>query len=664
MSEDNNQLPPNDKKFFAVEMDATSNGNQDPISKVLSLIKREQDTKAIKLSFDVDPVKANTGYSSIYRHRTNLMPPALLKRIRDSEELIGGVILPVRAKQSSLFFRPRANRFDVGFAVNLKPEVIEKYSDSEKEKIKADIIPKLRDTLLSCGNNSGVTDKNKRSFSQFAMEIVEDYLTFGAFAVEIRKNAQGAFHSFRAIDAGTIYFTTQQKGDQKEFKMVREAAAKLLAQLQGQHSIDIPRFENDEYTYVQVIDEVPRQAFTDDELLYWTAAPSTDINRSGYPVTPIERVVSAITTHINLTTHNKMYFLNGRAARNVLVFKSENLEEADITSIKSQMVAHINSANAAHRMPVFGISPKDEINIVPLDSAGGRDMEFQYLADLNKRMIFAAYQMSPDEVAALSYLSRGTNSQSLSESNNEWKLVAARDTGLRPLLLSIEDFLNTRLLPKINSQWADIVQISLEGLDADSPEKEATRLQQDSQLFLTMNDIMERVEKEPIPIGGEFPLNAAFLQILEKYYTKGQILKAFGGEEFKEADKDPQMQYYMGDPVWLQLQQMQMQQQAQQQQMQMAQQQAQQQQAQDQQQQAEANPNDPSGGQDLDSAMGQLGEALGKSEKKLPVTRKELLKRHKASKAKIMDDFKKESKALVDSIMGALEGKKDDGHDH
>jgi molecular chaperone GrpE (heat shock protein) len=120
------------------------------------------------------------------------------------------------------------------------------------------------------------------------------------------------------------------------------------------------------------------------------------------------------------------------------------------------------------------------------------------------------------------------------------------------------------------------------------------------------------------------------------------------------------MQYYMNDPVWLQLQQMNMQQQQAQQQ----QQQAQQQQGQEQQQQAAADPNDPSDGQDLDSAIGQLGQSLSKSEQVLPHTRKELLKRHKASKAKIMSDFKKESKALVDSIMGALDGKKDDhGHD-
>lgn len=645
-------IPPTDKRFHGVELGMIGaeedNGNKE-LFEVLTKFRKDENKKAIKLAFETDPVKTDNIYSSVYRRRTNQVPPVILKRIRDTEELIGGIIIPVRAKQASLFARPRANRFDIGFTINLLPDIISKMSEAEQTKIKDTVIPQLRELLLHCGKNDGVNDKEKRNLSQTFVEIVEDLLTFGAFAVEVRKDKLGKFHSFRAIDAGTIYFTTPQKGDSQEAQNIRVAAQNVLQQLQGL-DVDTTKFSEDEYTYTQVIEDIPRQVFTDDELLYWTNTPSTDINRSGYPISPIERMLSSITTHLNLTTHNKMYFVNGRATRNMLVFKSENLEESDITAIKSQMIAHINSSNAAFRMPVFGMGKDDNVDVVQLDPAN-RDMEFQYLADLNKRMIFAAYQMSPDEVAALSYLSRGTNSQSMSESNNEWKLMAARDIGLRPLLLSIEDFMNTRLLPKINPEWSKLVMINLEGLDADSPEKEATRLQQDSALFLTMNDIMERVEKEDVKLAGDFPLNAAYLQVLEKYFTKGQILKAYGGPEFANADKDPSLAYPMGDQAWFSFQQMQ--QQAQQMQMQ---------------QQGQGQPQSEaeqelSGGQDLDSAMAQLGETLGKSEKALPHARRELLKRHKIARKKTMESFAKESQALMDSIMGALSGKKDD-HEH
>ena len=68
-----------------------------------------------------------------------------------------------------------------------------------------------------------------------------------------------------------------------------------------------------------------------------------------------------------------------------------------------------------------------------------------------------------------------------------------------------------------------------------------------------MDDIMERVEKDKLPIGGAFPLNPAYMGVLEKYYTKGQILKALGGKGFEQADRDPDLSYCMNDPTSVQV---------------------------------------------------------------------------------------------------------------
>lgn len=675
-----NSVPtPDDKRFkkvFVDELDPTLS-SQDPISQIFTTLKKNQDLQAIKLSFSEDPQRS-TDYSSVYKKRATMIPNLMLKRVRDSEELIGGIILPLKANQISLFGRPQPNRFDVGFTVNIKPEIYEKYKDEEIEKIKKEIVPKLREIILNCGKNTGLKDKEKCTFSQFLKQIVEDVYIFGWWTTELRRDHLGNFHSFRAIDAGTIYFATPSKEKTQEAENIRRRAKEILAKLEG-HKIPVNEFSKGEYTWVQAIDEQPYQVFTDDQLLVWTLNPSTDILRSGYPTTVIERIINSITTHINLTTHNKMFFLNGRASRSMMVFKSQNLDDGDIIAIRQQMANHINSANAAWRMPVFGISPQDEISIQPLDQ-GGRDMEFQYLADLNKRMVLAAFQTSPDEIAALSYLSRGTNSQSLSESNNEWKLLKSQESGVRPLLSAIEDFMNERLLPKINPDWAKLVSINLQGLDADSPEKEATLLSQASSLYYTFNDILDKVEKDRVDIGGDFPMNAAYLQIIEKYFTMGEILAAFQPDRYKDAAKDPKFQFYLNNPAWFQFQEMAMQQQ----QMQMQQQQmAMQQQgmgqpqqpgspAQPGQQQASGAPQqqEQEQPQDLDSSINQLAEFIGKnelskSEKELPFNRKELLKRHKAAKKKIMDDFSKDSKNMIDEIVAALDGKKSTtGHDH
>lgn len=683
---------PDDKRFKKIMTDVMDPGgnSQDPMSQILGVLKKAQDLEAIKLSFSEDPQKAEQ-YAAVYKRRISSIPPAILKRTRDTEELVGGVIFPLRAKQISLYGHPRPNRFDIGMAINPQPHLYEEMKEEEIDKIKKEIVPKLRELLLNCGSNENVKDKDKCTFAQYLHMITEDMLLYGWFSTEVRSNDIGKFHSFRATDAGTIYFATDLKSQQKQLETIRQQAKTILERLNqnpGAKNIDINKFTQGEYTWVQVIDDLPYQVFTDEQMIVWSLNPSTDIMRAGYPVSPIERILSSIVTHINLTTHNKMFFLNGRAARNVMIFQSENLDADDIQAIRAQMTAHINSANAAWRMPVFGIGQNDKITIQPLDAAG-RDMEFQYLADLNKRMIMAAFQMSPDEVAALSYLSKGTNSQSLAESNNEWKMIKGQESGLRPILQSIEAFLNERLLPRINPEWAKLVRISLEGLDADSPEKEATRLQQDSAIYLSMNDIMDRVEKEHVPIGGEFPLNAAYMATIEKYYTMGQILESFDPEKFKGASQRPEFAFYMNNPAWFQFIQIQQQ----------AQQLAMQQQQMQLQAQAGGNPNMGGDGQtnpklggdqdapttpahegqqrgqpgqeeqpeqsDLDSAMGQIGEALSKAEKNLPINRKEMLKLHKAIRKKQADAFERDSKSMFEEIMNVLEGKKSShGHEH
>jgi hypothetical protein len=262
------------------------------------------------------------------------------------------------------------------------------------------------------------------------------------------------------------------------------------------------------------------------------------------------------------------------------------------------MTASINNVNNSFRVPVFGIDVEDEIGWQPFEGQGQRDMEFEYLYDNNARAILSAFQISPDELPGYSHLSKGTNNQSLSESSNEYKMEAARDVGIRPLLLRFQDFFNEIILPLLDPVLAQLCVFKFAGLDADSAEKEATRLAQDQQLHMDYDELRLHVEKEPVgqEWGGRFPLNAAYQAVIDKYWTVGQIKEHFFGQI--GASKDPQWAY-VRDPFWFQYQQllqakeqMAQQQQAQQQQMQMQAQQSQAegQESEDQESQAEPKP--------------------------------------------------------------------------
>jgi hypothetical protein len=50
-------------------------------------------------------------------------------------------------------------------------------------------------------------------------------------------------------------------------------------------------------------------------------------------------------------------------------------------------------------------------------------------------------------------------------------------------------------------------------------------------VFLTQNDIMKIVEKDPVPIGGNMPLNPQFLNAIREHYTEGLMQYAFTGNK-------------------------------------------------------------------------------------------------------------------------------------
>jgi hypothetical protein len=521
-----------------------------------------------RLAFEVDPSLTNT-YSGVYKQKHRLLPDAVLKRIQIQDDLVAAIV-NARASQVATFGRKRPTRHDFGFVFEINDGIADKLSDEQMAQLQKRIdLASVK--LQNCGNTKGWDDEESLTFSQYLSMSTKNAVGLGRIATEIiwvenPASGEKEFHSFRPIDAGTIYKAAPQK---EAAQAVREQALHLLEQVKNK-DLQPERFVNDEYAWVQVIDNRPVQAFTSRECVVHNFYPVADVELDGYPVTPLDTVISAVTTHINIVSHNKLYFQSGRAARGMLVIKSDDIGDDTIAAIRQQFNASINSVGNAWRMPVFAIGPEDEITWQPIDS-GSRDMEFQYLSDSNARVILSAFQMSPEELPGYAHLSRGTNNQALSESNNEYLLLAHRDVGIRPLVSQWEDFINKSLFPLIDPNLAKICTIKLKGLDAETAEKESIRLTQDAPVHMTYDEVLDKVEKKPVgkEMGGEFPLNPGWQAIADKYLTVGTILERFFN--VPGASRDPRWAY-VRDPFWFQWQQLQMQ--AQQMQMQAQQQQA------------------------------------------------------------------------------------------
>lgn len=643
-------------------LDKTDNEKPSLLKSILNVLNGNENIE--RLAFESDPTLVNR-YGSLYRAKLRLLPDTIIKRISIQDSLVAAIV-NTRGNHLSVMGRERPDRFSMGFVIRPHAGIMDNASPKQKE-ILQDRIDKISKKLVTCGEVRGWSKEDRITFSQFLKMCTRDAVTVGRIAMEViwlndPATGKRRAHSFRPIDAGTIYKAAPQQTAAEE---VRKQAHALLQQIKNEKLIP-EKFENDKYAYVQVIDGKPLQAFTDEECVVHNFYPVTHVELDGYPLTPLDTVISAVTTHINITTHNRLYFQSGRATRGMLVIKSDEMDEGVVSRIRQQFNASINSVNNAWRMPVFGVGQEDNIVWSAIDQ-GQRDMEFQYLSDNNTRVILSAFQMSPEELPGFAYLSRGTNSQSLSESNGEYKLEAARDVGIRPLVKQWEDFINVHILPILDPELSKLVYLQLLGLDAETAEKESVRLQQDQPLHMTYDEILEKVEKDPVGKrwGGGFSLNPSFQAILDMHsgLTVGKIAGHFLGRP--ELRDRPDLQY-VRDPFWFQWQQLSMQkQQMQMQQEQMAAQAAQPPQqpppdgqpggGQLSQDEAEAQPG--AQGDDLTSSINQAIGLLSKSEKNLPISKRKVLAQHRAAVNHFMNGWNEDVQATIDSIMDAVNPK-------
>lgn len=528
-----------------------------PVSPLLAAIagaSGSANKKAPRLAFTENPAPSDN-YLGLFKSKRRLVPDEILKQIRVNDHLIAA-ILRARGNMMSLFGHPRKSRFDVGMEIAIKQEFEKVFTPEQLSKVQMRI-KNLEAILVNCGHTEGLEQQDRITLADFMDIQTRNGLTFGRFATEIISDrgedpdADGRypFFRFRPVDVATIYRAVR-KGEYVG-NTLRMTAIKALQSLTGENfKIDFAKLQEDEYAWLQVIDGTPRQAFTHDEMIVYNLFDSTDIEHNGYPVSPMDTVISSITTHISIDAYKKLYFQNGRASKGMLVIKSDEVDQPTLDNMKLQFNASINSVSNSFRTPIFGIGKEDEVDWLAMNE-GARDDDFQFMYDQIARNILSAFNMSPDELPGYSHLSRGTNSQTLSESNNEFKLTAARDTGLRPLILKFQTFFNEKLLPLIDPLLAKIVEVKFAGIDAQSKEQESTRLQQDMAVHMDYDQTLKEVDKEPIghAMGGEFPFNERWQIIADKY----QKVSELRGHFYKDpgAFVDPVLQY-MRDPFFLQ----------------------------------------------------------------------------------------------------------------
>lgn len=616
------------------------------VKSIVNAISRSGGETVERLSFEIDPINSNAPHGLFYE-KNGLVPDPLIKRIALTDDLVGS-IANVRSNHLSSFGKPLEDRHDTGFRIEVSKDAVKGLTEAQKTDL-ALRIQKATKLLSTCGFSKNWDDDKKCTLSEFLFKSARNAVLFGRFATEIvwvdDNVGRKKFYSFRASDPGTIY-KLKPKNNQAE--AIREQAFQMLQELTKKKLVP-ELYENDEYSYVQWVSGRALQVFTSKEMIVHNCYPVTDIELNGYPITPIDTAISAITTHINITTYNKLYFQNGRASRGMLVINSDDVDPSTLQDLKQQFNAAINSTSNAWRMPVIKVSKDDSIEWTPIDTQQ-KDAEFQYLSDATARVVMSAFQISPEEIPGYAHLSRATGGQTLSESNNEYKLEAARDVGIRPLISHFQDFLTSRILPLLDEEVAKYCVVKLYGLDSDSEQKEIELIERYLPLYGTWDEVMARTERPLLgkQWGGDFPHNETLQQILNQYFTVGQVKEHFFGHE--GAAKDPRWDY-LPNPFYFQNLQMIMAQQQMADQKKIAEEQLKMQGDQNNKHQAK-DVKDQGGDKEVkkfSSGIDQLLGLLSKSETDLVESKKQLQEHHNQIVEKIMKEWHSESeKALAE----------------
>lgn len=504
-----------------------------------------------RISFSENP-RAAGDVANLYKRKDKLLPDTFIKEIRVNASLVAD-ILRVRGNQLSMFGSIRKNKYDEGVDVEVRKEFIEHITSDQMPKINERIM-QFKKKLLTCGNTEGMKQFDKMSLSQFLDLQTKNGLSFGRFATEFvwQDKEQKVLSYFRPADAATIYRAIK-KGEHEGY--LREQAKSDIARTTGEQ-VDISRNDEEEYAYVQVIDGIKQQAYTDREMDVFNLFPSTDIEHKGYPVTPLDTVVASVTTHINIVTYNRLYFQNGRAAKGFLVVQSDESNQAMLDDMKRHYNDSVNGVQNSFRTPVMGVGQNDKVSWVPTMTNSG-DGEFQFLYDQVARSIISSFAISPAELSGYGYLDRGTGQQSLSESSNEFKLTASRDAGLRPLIMKMQAWFNDILFPLMDPELSQLCTISLSGLDAKTQEQESIQLQQDMPLHYCYDNVLHQVGKKNVgeSLGGKFPFNERYQNVINNNSSVGEIIGRFYNDP--SAFVDPTLNYRRDPMFWQNLQMLQ-----------------------------------------------------------------------------------------------------------
>lgn len=492
-----------------------------------------------------DPFFTQVSQQTLYKYRLSRLSNKTLKDVSLRDWLVSG-ILQNRVDILLRFSRPQIKKFDMGFRV-VKHDQTEEYTEHERKEIE-----NIQAFIYNCGRIENTPDDDRMLFGEFLKLTIRDALTFGNITVEKVLTRRGALHRFRPLPAEGVYHINKDAPKQQiedHIKSVRNLYEPKSDNDPALHYNYNPA-DLDYYKYVQVsYDNTPLAVFGDEDMIFKLFNPQNFQDSNGYCYSPLEMAVMNITHHMNTEHYNSNFFTHGQAAKGVLHLKG-TVTASQLTSFRRQFYNLINGSQNAWRTPI--VSGLDDVQWVPM-AGGSKDMEYLNYNMHLMRAICTQFQIDPIELG-LDLLVTGGKGTSNADGNAA-KIEFSREKGLYPILMFVEDLINSDVIPAIDPIYAKKYKFQFEGYTDETPQTEIALLQAEMTVNKSMNDLLMAARKAKIkhPVG-DLPMNQAFWALVEKNMTRGEIRETFFDD--KGASLKKELQYIPEDPMFANWQQM------------------------------------------------------------------------------------------------------------
>ena len=410
-----------------------------------------------------------------------------------------GSIIKMRTNEVGMFSHPAKNRFETGFRIEQR---------DPKEKLTKKSIKRANE-LTQFIEHTGhpETSALRDRFPIYLSKITQDSLMFSQDATERVYDRKDRIAAFYAVDASTI---------------------RIAQSIDLYQSPDL----DEEIRHVQVIDGLVTCHYRHKDLIFGIRNPTSDVHMNGYPVSEIELAMRAVSAILSAWRTNERAITKGANIRGILNIP-QSMSEDQFEAFCDNFQRFATGTENAHATNIMNCEMGPQyINL----ATAPNEMQWGEWFNLCLRVICSIYSVAPESIN-FQYGNVG-GGPTLNQASNEYKIIEAREKGLRPLLTHLFGNLSEGIIYPLDANF-HLVPAGLDAMTRDQMMQYNTARVQS---IYTLNEIRRENDLSDLP-HGDMPLNGAYMQICnmadQKEMMAQQQQQMYGGQG-QDPYADPQ----------------------------------------------------------------------------------------------------------------------------